>query len=274
MKLLAAFLYPVKSMRAVAVDTLTLDAKGIVGDRRWMVVDANGAFVTQRTVPAMTHVQPALLADGVRLAVEGAAPLEVTTPAPDAPRRKVTVWRDTFDALDAGDAAARWLTAHLGFACRLVCFADDVRRAVDSTYAPDAETSFTDGYPLLITNEASLDALNATLPAPVPMARFRPNLVVRAPRAWAEDRWAALEVGGVTLEGVKPCARCVAITRDQQTGVQPAGSAPLTALAALHTLPGRGAIFGMNLVHRGHGTLRVGDEVRLTREADPVAARV
>jgi uncharacterized protein YcbX len=221
----------------------------------------------------MTQVQPALVSGGVRL-TRGDEVLEVPTPTLAAPRRRVTVWRDTFDALDAGDEAARWLTAHLGFTCRLVRFADDVRRAVDPAYAPDAETSFTDGYPLLITNEASLDALNATLPAPVPMARFRPNLVVRAPHAWAEDRWAALEVGGVTLEGVKPCARCVAITRDQQTGEQPSGPAPLSALAALHTLPGRGAIFGMNLVHRGHGTLRVGDAVRLTREADPAAPRV
>lgn len=269
MKLLAAFLYPVKSMRGVQVDALELDRKGIVGDRRWMVVDEKGHFVTQRNVPVLTRLQPALAPGGLRID-DGATVLEVEAPSGTAPRRRVTVWRDTFEALDAGDEAAGWLSVRVGFACRLVHFAADVRREVDPKYAPGSETTFTDGYPLLVTNEASLDALNATLAQPVPMARFRPNLVVRAPTAWAEDRWAELDVGGLTLSGVKPCARCVAITRDQHTGAQPDGQAPLSALAALHALPGRGAIFGMNLVHRATGVLEVGAEVRVTREADPV----
>ena len=262
MKVLWAFIYPVKSMRAVPMSTLALDEKGIVGDRRWMVVDAEGRFVTQRTVPALVQLQPSLVAGGVRLD-DGAATLEVQTPALDAPRRRVTVWRDTFEALDAGDEAAAWLSARLGFACRFVGFAPDVRREVDVTYAKDAQTTFTDAYPLLVVNEASLDALNATLPQAIPMERFRPNLVVRAERAWLEDGWKRLQIDGVPLDAVKPCARCVAITTDQRTGERPQGALPLRALSELHSMPGRGAIFGMNLVHRAHGNLHVGAHVSL-----------
>jgi uncharacterized protein len=263
MKLLGAWLYPVKSMRGVQVDALTLDDKGIVGDRRWMLVDAENQFLTQRAVPALVRLQPTLMPGGVRLD-DGAQQLEVATPPLTAARRHVTVWRDRFDALDAGDEAAQWLSARIGQPCRLVAFADDVRREVDVTYARDAQTTFTDAYPLLITNEVSLDALNAKLEVPLTMDRFRPNLVVREGPAWAEDGWAHLTIDGLPFEGVKPCARCVAITTDQRTGERPQGSKPLTALAELHALPGKGALFGMNLVHRRTGTLQVGADVRLT----------
>ena len=262
MKLLSTFLYPVKSMRGVTVSSLELDAKGIVGDRRWMVIDGEGRFVTQRTVTALTLLQPELLEGGLRID-DGGRTLDVALPSLDAPRRSVTVWRDTFAALDAGEEAATWLSARLGFAARLVAFASDVRREVDVTYAKDAQTTFTDAYPLLIVNEASLDALNEQLPSPIPMARFRPNLVVRADTAWAEDGWTKLNIDGVKLDGVKPCARCVAITTDQRTGERPQGSLPLTALTQLHSMPGRGAIFGMNLVQRTLGTLSVGAPVAL-----------
>lgn len=260
MKVLSAALYPVKSMRAVAATSLALDDKGVVGDRRWMVVDAENRFVTQRTSPAMARFQPALRPGGLRID-DGRSQLDVELPSLEAPRRTVTLWRDTFATLDAGDEAAAWLTTRLGFSARLVAFAPDVRREVDVTYAKDAQTTFTDAYPLLIVNETSLDALNAKLPVPIPMERFRPNLVVRAQTAWAEDGWTRVEVDGLQLDAVKPCARCVTITTDQSTGEKPQGSLPLTVLAELNSLPGKGAIFGMNLVHRAHGTLRVGAHV-------------
>lgn len=260
MKVLSVALYPVKGMRPIVTSSLELDEKGVIGDRRWMVVDAENKFVSQRTVPAMARFQPALLPGGLRLD-DGSSQLDVELPARSGPRRTVTLWRDTFPALDAGDEAASWLTTRLGLPCRLVAFAGDVRREVDPTYAKDAQTTFTDAYPLLIVNEASLDALNAKLPAPIPMERFRPNLVVRAERAWAEDQWTRVMVDGVQLDAVKPCARCVVITTDQWTGEKSQGSLPLTVLTELNSLPGRGAIFGMNLVHRALGTLRVGSPV-------------
>lgn len=260
MKLLSAFIYPVKSMRPVQVDALTLDAQGLVGDRRWMVVDASNRFVTLRSTPALVRLQPALLPGGLRLD-DGSTTLDVATPERGAPRRAVTVWKDTFDALDAGDEVAAWLSTRLGLPCRLVSFAEDARRAVDPAYARDALTTFTDGYPLLIANEASLDALNAVLEVPLTMDRFRPNLVVRAETAWREDEWKQLTIDALRFDAVKPCARCVAITTDQRTGARSAGQRPLTTLTRLHSMPGRGPIFGMNLVHRSEGTLAVGADV-------------
>ena len=260
MKILSVALYPVKSMRPIVTSTLELDEKGVAGDRRWMVVDAQDKFVSQRSHPAMARLQPSLLAGGLRID-DGSSQLDVETPKPTGARRTVTLWRDTFPTLDAGDEAASWLSARLGEPCRLVAFADDVRREVDVTYAKDAQTTFTDAYPLLIVNEASLDALNAKLPAPIPMERFRPNLVVRADTAWAEDKWTKVTVGDVQLDAVKPCSRCVTIATDQWTGEKPQGSLPLTVLTELNFLPGKGAIFGMNLVHRTFGTVRVGAAV-------------
>lgn len=266
MKLLSAHLFPVKSMRGVAVESFELDARGVVGDRRWMVVDAADKFLSQRFAPSMARVQPRLLEGGVRFELDDGASFEAARPGSSAARRTVTVWRDTFEALDAGDAVARWLTTTLGQPCRLVAFADDVHRGVDSTWARDAETSFTDGFPLLLTNEASLDALNASLSAPIGMERFRSNLVVRADAPWVEDGWTKLRVGDVAFEAVKPCIRCVVITTDQRTGEKPQSSEPLAKLAELHTLQvgsSRGAVFGQNVVHRGVGTIRVGSAVEI-----------
>lgn len=268
MKLLAAFLYPVKSMRAVEVDAFTLDALGVVGDRRWMVVGEQNQFLTQREVPQLLSIQPSLLSRGLALD-DGANVLQVEFPPLTAPRRTVTLWRDTFDALDAGDEPAQWLSRRIGQPCRLVAFASDVRRTVDPTWALDAQTGFTDAYPLLVVNEASLDALNERLSAPIPMNRFRPNVVVRADAAWVEDRWTKLRIGGLDFDAVKPCARCVAITRDQASGAQPTGSEPLSRLAELNTQTlktgSRGAMFGMNLVHRSQGRIVVGAPVEVLR---------
>ena len=239
-------------MRATEVSSLTLDAHGVVGDRRWMVVDAHGKFVTQRTVPAMATFTPLLEGTALRIACEG----EVLQVEPGQSPRAVTVWKSTVDALDCGERAAQWLSERLKAPVRLVTFAAHSRRSVNVT--PAALTTFTDGFPLLITNEASLDALNASLAAPVPMNRFRPNLVVRAEAPWVENRWARVHVDGLRFDGAHPCGRCVVITTDQQTGSRPDGSTPLTVLHQLND-----AKFGMNLVHRGEGTVHVGAEVEV-----------
>jgi len=176
-------------------------------------------------------------------------------------RVSVTVWKDTFDALDCGDEISNWLSDTLGARLRVVQFAPGVRREVDARYAADAQTAFADGYPLLVVNLASLDALNAALEKPIDIENFRANLVVRDERPWTEDEWKHLTIGTQHFDAVKPCARCAVINIDQRTGETPLGPAPFKELTKLHTLPTRGAIFGMNLVHRSRGTLRVGDEV-------------
>ncbi len=257
MKLERAFIYPVKSLRGFEVSALELDALGPVGDRRWMVVDDAGRFVTQRQFPKMAVITPRVSGEHLRLEFAGA-------PSPAGRSEghvRVTVWKDTFDALDCGDDLASWISDVLGARLRVVQFAPEVRREVDPRYAADAQTAFADGYPLLIVNLASLDALNATLPAPIGVENFRANLVVRDERAWTEDEWKQLTIGAQTFDAVKPCARCAVINIDQRTGETPFGASPFKELTKLHALPTRGAIFGMNLVHRSLGTLRVGDEV-------------
>ncbi|MBE2251043.1 MAG: MOSC domain-containing protein [Myxococcus sp.] len=256
----ALFHYPVKSLRGVAVDALTLGVRGPLHDREWMLVDAHDRFLSQRSLPAMATLAARVHGGVLRVSDDAGAHLDVST-APGGPTVDVTVWRDTVTALDCGDAAAAWFEARLLQPCRLVRLPASTVRALDPKYSPrpDAQTGFADGYPVLLTNRASLDALNQQLPSPIGMERFRPNVVVTGALAWAEDEWRAVQAGDVTFDLVKPCARCAVITTDQRTGAKPDGAAPLTALNALRTLQPFGAIFGQNAVHRGSGTLKVGD---------------
>jgi uncharacterized protein YcbX len=271
MRVVGLLFYPVKSMRGVEAEVLELGPRGPTHDREFMVVDEANRFVTQRNAPALAtltaRVDGATLAlgddDGVALSV----PLDV-----EGPRRDVTVWRDTVSAIDCGDAAATWLEARLQHPCRLVRMPGSTIRPLDPKFSPrpGAQTGFADAYPVLLTNASSLDALNRELPHALGMERFRPNVVVTGAPEWAEDEWLVVQVGAVTFDLVKPCARCAVITTDQRSGEKPDGTTPLTVLAASRTLPPFGAIFGQNAVHRSSGTLRVGDPlVVLERQPKP-----
>jgi uncharacterized protein len=225
------FVYPVKSCGAIALDHAQLETQGLSWDRHWMVVDATGRFVSQREYAAMARIVPAFVEDGVQLTMEGIdKPLLLPfQPRGNEVRVSATVWKDTFDALDEGDEAAQWFTRALGVPVRLVRFAHDVTRLASKKWTLDADapTQFADGYPILVTSESSLDELNARLAAkgasPVPMSRFRPNIVVAdAGEAFEEDFIDTLSIEGdddeVVLRFVKPCARCPITTIDQQTG--------------------------------------------------------
>lgn len=256
------WLYPVKSLRGVSAQSLELGARGPRFDRAFMLVDENGLFLTQRTDGRLATFS-ALIRDGaLRLGAPDEATLDVALDAPGAPMR-VTVWKDTVDAVDCGDAAATFFSSRLGRPLRLVRMPESTRRALDPKFSPrpDAQTGFADAYPALLTNAASLDAFNANRSTPLGMERFRPNLVIDGAEAWAEDEWKTVQIGDVVFDLVKPCSRCVVITTDQRTGARPEGSAPLADLAATRTLQPFGAIFGQNAVHRGPGTVRVGDAV-------------
>jgi len=262
MQVTGLFRYPVKSLKGVPVPSLSLDEAGAVDDRRWMVVDEAGAFLSQRALPQLSRLTPVLTAEALRLHAPDGAAVEVALAAP-GPTRQVRVWKDDVEAVDCGESAAAFLSTAVGRRCRLVRFAEGARRQVDPQYAParGALTRFTDGYPLLVATEASLAALNARLLRPVAMVRFRPNVVVDGEAPWAEDGWRALTVGAVTLDLVKPCVRCVVTTVDVDTGLAAEDGEPLKTLKALHSLPGRGPVFGQNAVHREKGTIALGDVV-------------
>ncbi len=234
-------------------------------DRRWMVVDARGRFLTQREQPRLALVAAQPIPSGLRLETAGASPLKVALPPPEGEQLPVVVWRDTVAAVPAGAAADAWLSAVLGIACRLVHMPDPGRaRPVDPAFGrPGDHVSFADGFPLLVTTAASLADLNRRLPGPVPMNRFRPNLVVDGGGAWDEDRWSRIRIGSVAFRIVKDCARCAVTTVDQDTAVRSADTEPLRTLATFRRKAGGRVIFGQNLVPEHEGAVRVGDAVEV-----------
>lgn len=264
------YLYPLKSAAGIRLDEAALDAFGLAGDRRWMLVDATGRFLSQREQSRMALLQVSP-APGTGLVVRAPDMPPLTVPVPTvaagAPRVEVTVWDDRCEALDAGDEAARWASAFLGEPCRLVYSPDGMVRLVDRAYASgDEVTAFSDGFPLLLIGQGSLDDLNQRLvdrgEAAVPMNRFRPNIVIEGAPAFAEDIWRRLAIGvgdaAIHLDIVKPCARCAILPVDQATGVR--GKEPLAMLSTYRRRDGK-VFFGQNVLHRALGRLRVGDPV-------------
>ncbi len=259
--------YPVKSCRGQAVDAALVEPWGLAGDRRWMVVDPAGRFLSARTRPRMLLVVPEPDgAGGLVLRAPGREPLVVAVPG-SGPLVPVQVWSDELTATPADDAAHAWLSAYLGEPVRLVHLDDPDRRPTDPAYTrPEDRVSFADGYPLLLTAEASLAALDALVAdLSVAMTRFRPNVVVAGSAAWAEEGWATVAIGAARFRVAKLCSRCVLTTVDPRTAE--VGREPLATLAR-HRLRGKTIPFGVNLVPDTPGaTIRVGDPV----VADPAA---
>ncbi|MEG3628302.1 MOSC domain-containing protein [Streptomyces poriticola] len=261
-------IHPVKALRGQAPREAVVEPWGLAGDRRWMLIDDGGRVVTQRQQPRLALAAAELLpGGGVRLSAPGARPLTVPVPR-QGETVPVEIFRDKVDAVLAPDPAVHtWCSALLGMGGRLVHMDDPAaRRPVDPRYALPGETvSFADGYPLLLTTTASLDALNALIAGgdhaaegPLPMNRFRPNVVVSGTEAWAEDGWSRVTIGEVAFRVAKPCGRCVVTTTDQTTAGR--GREPLHTLGRHRRRDGK-LVFGQNLVPLGPGTVRVGDPV-------------
>lgn len=254
------YLYPVKSLAGIQVAEWELDNFGLRFDRRWMVVTPEGRFMTQREFPQMALIQPELSGQVLRLHHPQLGEFEVPSASQDSVRVPVRVWHDQVEAVPVGESADAWLERAIGVPCRLVFFPEDVLRQVDRRYAFGGErTAFTDGFPLLLIGQGSLDDLNRRLATPLPMRRFRPNLVVAGAPAYAEDSWRRIAVGGIPMRVVKPCSRCAITTVDPQTG-RFSGKEPLATLAT-YRKRGNQVYFGQNLIHEGQGRLCVGDRV-------------
>ncbi|MER6215212.1 MOSC domain-containing protein [Streptomyces sp. NPDC001674] len=263
-------LHPVKSVAGTAPAEMAVEPWGPAGDRRWAVVDTAGAVITQRQQArmALASARP-LTGGGVALSAPGMADLVVEVPEP-GPLEPVTLFGKKVETVVASTAAAEWFSAFLGQPARLVHLDDPaVRRPVDPDYALPGETvSLADAYPLLLATTASLEALNALIAegehpeeGPLPMNRFRPNLVVGGNLdAWAEDHWRRIAIGDAVFRGVRECGRCIVTTTDQATAER--GREPLKTLAR-HRRIGKSLAFGRQLVPVVPGTVRVGDEVRV-----------
>lgn len=269
-------IYPIKSCAGIALQEATVTAAGLmtqhVYDREWMVVDENGDFLTQRHHPRMALITPRIKSDTLELRAPGMLPIEIPLdlPHPDeAHTRQVQVWKDTVIAYDCDDTTAFWFSRFLGLSCRLVRFHTDAKRNADANWTQgiEAPTMFGDGFPLLVVSEGSLVDLNGKLQAqgrePLPMNRFRPNLVLDGISAFEEDFASTIRVGDAVIKPAKPCARCEILSVDQATGEF--GPDPLDILRTyrVNEKVDGGICFGMNAVLlKGDGqVLRVGVEI-------------
>lgn len=261
--LAAIVVYPVKSCAGNALPAAQVEARGLAHDRRWMLVDAGGRFLTGRQWPQLVRVQAQPLGqDRVRLEAPGMQTLEVGI-EPGAARIDTSVWDSPVSAVDAGSAAADWFSAYLGRRVRLVHADAHMRRPLDARHSrPGDETAFADGYPLLLLSLAAADALSARVGRDLGWRRFRPNLLVDGVAAHAEDDWRRVRIGDLEFDVVKPCVRCVFTTIDPDRAIAEADGEPLATLKSYRRGPG-GITFGQNLIARGHGVLRVGDPVEV-----------
>lgn len=248
--------YPVKSTRGAARERVLLTPLGFEWDRQWMIVDEKGTFLSQRSHPQMARIVPEVHPRVLVLSAPGLPPLSVAltltgTPVP------VRIWKDSCVGIDQGPAAHAWLSRAVGQSVRLIRVAPDMGRVANPAFAgtTPAPLGFPDGYPILICNEASLEDLNTRLPEPIPMDRFRPNIVVTGIPAWAEDHIDTMTIGDVSLRLVKPCTRCTIPSIDQATGERSTDPGP--ALKSFRFSKALlGVMFGENaVIVSGAGTL-------------------
>jgi len=265
MRLASIAIYPVKGCRRTELERAAIGRFGLAHDRAWMVVRPDGFFLTQRSHPGLARIVPRLAEASLVLEHEGRAPVEVDPRAATRPI-DITVWGRKATARDAGDAPAAWLSAVLGEPVRLAALGPETRMHADRKFVGerDVPVSFADGYPVLICNRASLEELNRRVGVELPMNRFRPNLVVEGLGAFGEDGIRSLRIGAVTFSLVKPCARCIVPSLDQQTGAK--STDPTPALKAFRwDKQLRGVTFGVNAVPEGGegAALAVGDPVEV-----------
>lgn len=252
--------YPVKSLGGFAVTEAVLTDRGLEHDRRWMLVDPEGRFLTQREHAAMACLHTSIHGNGFRVIDRrNGDTLDLPWKMDAGEERMCGIWSDRVRTVRGGADWSAWFTGRLGAPVELVYMPDRTRRHTDGRYAKGI-TSLSDGFPYLVLSQASLDELNTRLEQPVPMDRFRPNLVVSGGVPYQEDGWTEMHVGDVAFQLVKPCGRCLIVTTDQHTGTR--SKEPLRTMA---TYRSRGAkvLFGMNAMGPSFGTIRVGDLIHL-----------
>jgi uncharacterized protein YcbX len=254
--------YPLKSAGGISLANSNLDQRGLVHDRRWMVVDDSGQFMSQRTSPKMALINTEI--DGQTLILNAPRMSELCLPLfPTAGEsQEVEIWGDRCEAWTADPQAEKWISEYLGKSCKIVFMPDHSKRPVDPDFTvEEKQVAFSDGFPFLLISEASLNELNSRLPESVAMKRFRPNLVVKDTEPYAEDSWKKIIIGECEFHVVKPCSRCILTTVDPETG-EFSGKEPLRTLATYRKLNGK-VMFGQNLIATKIGKLEVGMSVEI-----------
>ncbi|MDX1512876.1 MAG: MOSC domain-containing protein [Gammaproteobacteria bacterium] len=265
-RLAGLFVYPVKSTAGLAVGDAGVETRGLTGDRRWMVTDGGGDFLSGREFPKLVLIRAAPAGGGIVLSAPGMPDLQVPTPDGVGPRVDVTVWEDTLAALPAGADADAWVSEFLHTDGRLAFMDSACARELRGFRGLAADqVSFADNYPLLGVSRASLDDLSRRIGEPMDVRRFRPNLIFDGCEAYAEDRWRRLRIGQVEFDGAERCSRCAFTIIDPDTASAHPAQEPLRTLGRYRRGNDGAVYFGLNLIPRGGGRIRVGDEINVLR---------
>ncbi|WDF55682.1 MOSC domain-containing protein [Mucilaginibacter sp. KACC 22063] len=256
------FIYPVKSLGGIAVTKAQVTDRGLMHDRRWMLIDNNNRFLSQREHANMALFNVAIKDEGLLITYQPDGSNIIVPFQPETDEQiQVTVWDDTCVGIRVSDAVDQWFTAILNMPCRMVYMPDVSHRNVDPRYALDGEvTSFADAYPFLLIGQSSLDELNSRLEEKISIDRFRPNIVFTGGEPFQEDEMKHFAINGIHFYGVKLCARCVMVTINQQTAAK--GTEPLKTLAK-YRFKNNKILFGQNLLHKGEGELSLGNTLQI-----------
>lgn len=260
LRLSEIWIYPIKSLGGIPLTTARVSPKGLQYDRRWMLVDEKGTFLTQRAFPKMARFKLTVQEDQMQIHFEQDQ-IEIPLTIKTGRELKVQIWNDMVLSLEAGDHFSNWFTERMGMKCKLVFFPEENPRWVDPQYAINSDhTSLADAYPFLIIGQESLNDLNSRLDKPVPMNRFRPNFVFTGGKPFDEDKWKNFSIGKNHFVAVKPCSRCVLTTVDQDTGEK--GVEPLKTLSTYRRVENK-TFFGQNLIASDYNEVHINDVIRV-----------
>lgn len=262
------YIYPIKSLGGISMPSVKLTDRGFEHDRRWMLIDSNNRFISQREIATLALLQVTIVEEGLQVfhKTNPADFLIIPFEPASGERATVKIWDNACTAQLVSDAADKWFSAVLNMPCRLVYMRDDSIVKVEEKYAlADDLTSFSDGFPILSIGEASLQDLNSRIPEELAMNRFRGNLIFTGGKAFEEDSMKTFVINGATFHGISPCARCVVTTIDQETLDK--GKEPLKILASYRRLNTK-VCFGENVIADSEGTIHVGDEIVVTERKE------
>ncbi|TAF66179.1 MAG: MOSC domain-containing protein [Cytophagales bacterium] len=266
MKVKSIHIYPIKSCGSINLQEAQISPTGFLYDRNFMLVDTQMRFLSQREYPQMAHIQVEILSQEATLKIDAPHKKTLYIAINDFLQKgypmPTTIWNDTCTTLFYSAEADQWFSDFLGIDCRLTYLPSTSERIIDPQYNPKQKiTSLSDGYPFLLTTEASLDDLNQRLENPITMQRFRPNIVIEGVKPFEEDQWKTIKIGDLYFDIAKPCARCQVITIDPQTAE--VGKEPLKTLSTFRKKDNK-VLFGQNLIHqKNEGSIKVGDTIEI-----------
>ncbi len=256
-------IYPIKSLGGISLQNSEVTDRGLKHDRRWLIINNEEKFITQRTHPQLALIKTKINGNKLILGhkTKEISPLVIPIHHESVETVLVSIWQDLVEARVVGKYADEWLSDASGIKCRLVYMHDETQRLVDRAFAADNEiVSFADAYPFMMIGQSSLDDLNSRLKEKLPMNRFRPNFVFSGGDPFSEDKWKKIRIGEVVFNLVKPCSRCVTTTVNQDTAEKK--EEPLKTLSTYRRVNNK-IYFGQNLLYEGNGTLNVGDEIKI-----------